>query len=237
MKYLFTTLAVGQEYLDNAIECYSNIGSKTNCDFNITTNVDLPNTERINFDYFTLDRYHDTGAGFSFFLDLKCLSLKYALDKGYDYVIFNDADWRITENFTEDKILSLFNYMEKNDLDLLFERPGKIGYYKDKPESCFFQDKLNDFHVYEHNKWDDAHVTNEQFLVFRVNWKFRYFVRRWEEMMWYSIANNIRNYPDGFEIGVAALESEMKYDYDQWRALIRDCFKFNSKDGKEFIRF
>jgi hypothetical protein len=56
-------------------------------------------------------------------------------------------------------------------------------------------------------------------------------------MMWYSIANNIRNYPDGFEIGVAALESEMKYDYDQWRALIRDCFKFNSKDGKEFIRF
>ena len=71
MKYLFTTLAVGDEYLNNAIECYKNIGEKTNCDFNITTNVNLDNDGKINYDYFTLNRYHDTGAGFSFFLDFK----------------------------------------------------------------------------------------------------------------------------------------------------------------------
>jgi hypothetical protein len=91
--------------------------------------------------------------------------------------------------------------------------------------------------VFEHNKWDEAHVVNEQFLVFRNNWKFRYFVRRWEEFLWYSIKNNIRNYPDGFEIGVSALESEMKWNYDAFRHLIPDCFEFHDKSGKLWKRF
>ncbi len=66
MKYLFTTLAVGDSYLDNAIKCYTNLADKTSCDFNITTNVDRENTPRLNFDYFKLDRYNDYGAGFLF---------------------------------------------------------------------------------------------------------------------------------------------------------------------------
>ncbi len=36
----------------------------------------------------------------------------------------------------------------------------------------------------------------------------------WEQFLWYSIHNDIRNYPDGFEIGVSALEAGMKWNYN-----------------------
>lgn len=238
MKYLFTTLAVGADYLDNAIQCFKDIRNKTNCDFNITTNVSLDNEERINFDFFSLDRYHDDMAGFSFFLDLKSLSLKYALDKGYDYVIFIDADWRITNEFSEEKLLNLFKHMDNNELDMLAERPAEIGYYKENFDRCYFKEKILDYHLFEHNKWDRAHVFNEQFMVFKINWKFRYFIRHWEQMMWYNIANNIRNYPDGFEIGVSVLEAEMKYQYTyDWMQHVKNIFTFNNKQGETFTRF
>lgn len=238
MKYLFTTLAVGKNYVDNAQKSYLDIRNKTTqCDFNITTNSYIENIDRINFDYFTLDRYKDNGGGFNFFLNLKALSLKYAPDKEYDYVIFTDADWNITKNFSEKKILSLFEYMKEKDIDALFERPNEIGYNKEHINECYFKEKIQDYHVMEHTKWDKAHIFNEQFFVLKVNWKFRYFVRRWEEMMWYSIANEIRNYPDGFEIGVAALEAEMNIDFDQWRSLVKDCFSFYDKSNNLYSRF
>lgn len=238
MKYLFTTLAIGDSYVDNTLKFYSNLRDKTTfCDLNITTNVVKENQDRINFDYFSLDRYTDSMNGFNFYLNLKALSLKYALDKGYDYVIFTDADWNITDDFSEEKILSLFDYLEKNNLDGLFERPNEIGYNKEHFDECYFKEKISDYHVMEHSKWDKAHVFNEQFFVLKTSWKYRYFVRRWEEMMWYSIANDIRNYPDGFEIGVAALEADMKWDYDQWRNHASNCFQFKNKTGETYYRF
>lgn len=237
MKYIFTTLAVGEDYLENATKCYTEYSEKCNANFNITTNEMCEVGTKVNLDIFKLDKYHDDGPGFSFYLNLKVLSLKYCLNKGYDYIIYNDADWRMTENFSEQKIYNMFNYMEKNNIDFLFERPAKIGDHKKNMNNCFFDRKLKDYNVFEHTKWDDAHVVNEQFLVFKNNWKFKYFVRRWEEFLWYSINNNIRNYPDGFEIGVSALESEMKYDYDAFRHTIPGCFEFNDKSGNLHIRF
>lgn len=237
MKYIFTTLAVGQSYLENARKCYTEYSEKCNADFNITTNEICEVGPKVNLDIFKLNKYHDDGPGFSFYLNLKVLSLKYCLDKGYDYIIFNDADWRMTQNFSEQKIFNMFNYMEKNNVDFLFERPAKIGDHKKDMSNCFFDRKLKDYNVFEHSKWDDAHVVNEQFLVFKNNWKFRFFVRRWEEFLWYSINNNIRNYPDGFEIGVSALESEMKYDYDAFRHTIPGCFEFHDKTGNLHTRF
>lgn len=239
MKYLFTTLAVGDSYLDNAIDCYNNLSKKTHlCDFNITTNQQIKNHDKINFDFFSLSRYNGDLPGFSFYLSLKALALKYAINIAkYDYVIYNDADWRVTENFSEEKILSLFAHMEKHNYDLLFERPAEIGYYKNKPHECFFSEKILDFNVNEHALWDKAHCTNEQFLVFKVNWKFKVFVMKWEMFLWYSIANNLRSYPDGFDIGVSALESNMNWDYNDWRFLVSNCFEFKDKSGNTHIRF
>jgi hypothetical protein len=237
MKYIFTTLAVGDSYLKNASECYTKYSKLCSADFNITTNENYEVGPKVNLDLFKLDKYDDGNPGFSFFLNLKVLSLKYCLDKGYDYIIYNDADWRMTENFSEDKLFNLFNHMENNNLDFLFERPAKIGDHKKDMSGCFFDRKMYDYHVFEHTKWDEAHVVNEQFMVFRNNWKFRYFVRRWEEFLWYSIHNNIRNYPDGFDIGVSALESEMKWDWNSFRAFLPSCFEFRDKTENLHIKF
>ena len=130
MKYIFTTLAVGESYIQNASECYTKYSDRCTADFNITTNEQYQVGPKVSLDIFKLDRYEDGNSGFSFFLNLKVLSLKYCLDKGYDYIIYNDADWRMTENFSEDKLFNMFNHMETNDLDFLFERPALIGGHK-----------------------------------------------------------------------------------------------------------
>ena len=237
MKYIFTTLAVGDFYLNNAKECYTECSEKCSADFNITTDELIDVVPRINIDLLKLDKYHDDEGGFSFYLNLKVLSLKYCLDKNYDFIIFNDADWRITNGFKEEKILNMFNHMKEQNIDFLFERPALIGSGKKDMQNCFYARKIEEYHVLEHDKWDNAHVVNEQFLVFRNTWKFRFFVNRWEQFLWYSIKNNIKNYPDGFEIGVSALEANMKWHFDSFRHLIPNCFEFHDKSGNIHTRF
>jgi hypothetical protein len=145
MKYIFTTLAVGDSYVRNASKCYTAYSNKCSADFNITTNELCEVGSKVNLDLFKLDRYDDGNPGFAFYLNLKVLSLKYCLDKGYDYVIYNDADWRIRDNFNEDKLFDLFKYMEDKNLDFLFERPSKIGSHKGDMSNCFFERKLYDY--------------------------------------------------------------------------------------------
>jgi hypothetical protein len=94
-----------------------------------------------------------------------------------EYIIFTDGDWRMYDGFSEEKILNMLSYMEKDGLDFLFERPAPIGPHKLEPEQSFFREKLYDYDVFEHTKWDEAHVVNEQFLVFKNNWKFKFFVQ------------------------------------------------------------
>ena len=237
MKYCFTTLAVGESYFENSLKNYTEYSERCSADFNITTDTNHSDTPRVSINVLKLDKYHDNGNGFTFFLNLKVLALKHCLDRGYDYIVYNDGDWRMTPGFKEEGILKLFNYMDIHNVDMLFERPAKVGSHKQDLRNCFFERKLKDYHVFDHTKWDEAHVVNEQFLVFKNNWKFRLFIHEWEKFLWYSIHNDIRNYPDGFEIGVSALLSDMKYEYDAYRHHLPQMFEFYSKDGKLHTRF
>ena len=75
-------------------------------------------------------------------------------------------------------------------------------------------------------------------LVFKNNYKFRMFVQNWEKFLWYSIQNDIRNYPDGFEIGVSALQAGMKWHYmGIFNHFLPSCFEFYTKLGDKHIRF
>lgn len=252
MKYCFTTLAVGEPYESRTSEFYRSLSEKTeNCDFFITTNNSefLPINDKIKINYINQEKLHDSRGGFSFNLNLKCLSLKHvkAYEKKmieenpdfqkYDYVIFTDGDWIMYDEFSEEKILNMLNYMESENLDFVFERPASIGDSRKNPEQSFFRDKIYDYDILEYDKWDTAHVVNEQFLVFKNNWKLTLFEQKWEQMLWYSIANNIRNYPDGFEIGVSALESGMNWNYKLF-SILSNCFYFHAKYSDiKHIRF
>jgi hypothetical protein len=237
MKYIFTTLSIGESYFNTSLETFNRMLSKCNADFNITTNITECTTDKINLDILNLEKYSENNDYFGFYFNLKSLSLKSCLDKGYDYVVYLDSDWKESEGFSEEKFLKLFEHMEFNNLDFLFERPGRVGDHKKNLDYCFFREKLNDYHVFEHDKWDDAHVPNEQFMVFKNNDKFRFFVSRWEQFLWYSIKNNIKNYAEGFEIGVSSLEAKMNWDWDSFRGILTECFEFHDKLGNLHKRF
>lgn len=255
MKYCFTTLAVGEFYENKTKEFFTNLIPRTNnCDFFVTTtNKELSHeSDRVKVNVInpvSLRTTHDK-LNFPFHLNLKCLSLKHVLNyqketlkintsfEKYDFVIFCDGDWSMHEEFSEQKIISMLEHMDKENIDFLFERPASIGGYKKEPQNCFFRNKLEDYEVFDHNKWDDAHVPNEQFLVFKNNNKLKFFVQRWEMFLWYCIANDITSYPDGFEIGVSALEADMKYAYyGYFNHFLINCFTFLNKSGEKSIRF
>lgn len=248
MKYCFTTLAVNEPYETKTKQFYDDLRKNTRqCNFFITTmNNNLLNQgDRIYTKIINPYSIDDSRGGFSFHLNLKCLSLKHVIDwekenpnDKHDYIIFTDGDWGMYTGFNEDKILNMLNHMDRENIDCLFERPAPIGAHKQNPNESFFKDKLYDYDVFNHNKWDQAHCVNEQILVFKNNWKFKFFVQRWEQFLWYSIANDIRNYPDGFEIGVSILEAEMTYEYEGlFRNYLNNCFYFYTKTNDLHIRF
>lgn len=244
MRYCFATLAVGNPYEEQTVSCYQELAANTeHCDFYIaSTNTELKDLgEKIFVKHIDPYSLHDSRGGFSFHLNLKVLALKATLEKysgkHYDYIIFADGDWRMHTGFQEQKILNMFEAMERDDIDFYFERPADIGGAKRQPNESFFKEKLYDYDVFDHTKWDTAHCVNEQFLVFRNSWKFKFFVQRWEMFLWYSIANDIRNYPDGFEIGVSALEADMKWNYQGCFHGLTDCFSFYTKLGDFHTRF
>lgn len=253
MNYFFTTLAINEPYFENSIKLFCDIHNTTEKSFfNITTtqkdidNLKLSNEElfenlKINFPRihlstiesfdFKIDCPLDSdGYGFTFNVNLKSLSLKSCFKLGitFDYIFFIDGDWSLHTGFSEGKIFDLIQNMESRGIDFAFERPARIGDDRTKPENSFYRQKIHDYDISEIPIWDEAHVCNEQFLVFKNSWKLKVFTQKWEQMMWYSIANKIRNYAEGFEIGICALESKMTWDWFLF-PILRDCFKFNPK--------
>ena len=239
MKYCFTTLAIGEEYEQNALRLFNSLKDKTtNCDFFLTTDND-------SYKDFEDDRIR----GFSFNLNLKCMALKHVLafekenkqkDENYkphDFVFYIDGDWSLMDGFNESKIMNIFNYMINESKDFIFERPALVRESRLDPENSFFRDKIYDYDILEYTGWDNAHVCNEQLLLFKNNYKFRYMAKRWEQFLHYTMYNDIRNYPDGFEIGVSALEAGMEHNWGAFQAFLGECFSFHTKEGVWHGRF
>jgi hypothetical protein len=248
MRYCFATLAVNEPYESKSQEFYKELREKTEHGnfFITTTNEEFPELgDKIFKKVIKPHSLYCSGGGFDFHLNLKCLSLKHVIefeknnpDIHHDYVIFTDGDWGLWSGFSEDKILRMLDHMDELGLECLFERPAPIGAHKENPNESFFREKLYDYDVFDHSKWDEAHCVNEQILVLKNNWKFKFFVQRWEQFLWYSIANDIRNYPDGFEIGISILESEMNYAYQgMLNHHLNDCFYFYTKTNDLHVRF
>jgi hypothetical protein len=261
-KYFITTLAINEPYFEKSLDFYTQLHDRTkNCTLNITaTRNDLSRLEEhtgLTYDEFkerypkinlnTLEDFNFRidfplemdGTGFIFNLNLKVISIKSCLKlkQNFDYLIYIDGDWGIHDGFDEEKFFRLFENMEASDIDFAFERPARIGDGRVNPSQTFYADKFYDYECLDNPLWDNAHVTNEQFLVFKNNWKLILFEQKWEQMLWYTIANNIRNYPDGFEIGVSALEAGMKWNYNLF-PILSNCFYFYPKyNDIKYIRF
>ena len=50
--------------------------------------------------------------------------------------------------------------------------------------------------------------------------------------------DKIRNYAEGFEIGISALEAGMKWHFNNaFGHFLQNCFEFETKYGQKHIRF
>jgi hypothetical protein len=85
-------------------------------------------------------------------------------------------------------------------------------------------------------KYDDAHVVNEQFMVFKNNDKFKIFCDRWKERNDFGIQNNIWAFAEGLEIGMSAIDANMTMNWQLMRSL-KQCFRFKNNTGIFFERF
>lgn len=250
MKYCFATLAAGEEYETKAIKLFSDIALRTrNCDFFLTTtNENIPYMgDRFIIKVINPPSLHHEAIGTtSFHYNLKSLALKNIVEhekkniekEKYDYIIYIDSDWGMYDLFSEEKVLNMLKWVKESEYDFVFERPARIGDSRAHPEGSFFMQKLLDYDMLEYPKWDEAHCANEQFMIFKNNYKFKFFTQRWEQFLWYSIENKIRNYAEGFEIGISALEAGMNWHFmNAFGHFLQQCFFFYTKSGDFHIRF
>jgi len=232
-KYIYTTLAIGTDYLDRALKFSHELLTK---DIDVhriiisdLIHLDVPsNTTIIPVDADTITR---VGNGFNY--NLKYQAIEKALNYNFEYIIYTDADWRIHERYNYSKLDMFF---DNNTLDFYFERPHLIGTGKNDEWSCFWKHKIIPYNLNETSKYDNAHVCNEQFFILKNTNKLSVFVEAWKNRNQFCIDNNLWTFAEGVEIGMSVIDAGMTFSWQELRSL-SSCFEFNDISGRLHVRF
>lgn len=236
MKYLYCTIAIGETYFNSAKNFAENLNQRSNNHHMlIVTDKTYAPIENTTIKILPDDKIVFTSGCFNY--NLKYYPLFLANQMDYDYIIFVDADWRITDNYDESGVESMFNFMGENNYDMLFERPHRIGDSKLNGRECIFYHKIDFYDLLNTDVYDDGHFCNEQFIVFRKNDKFNIFVHKWEELYLKAAKANLWAFAEGLEIGMSMAYSKMSGCYIAWERFVKGMFEFNSRDGGLLIRF
>lgn len=235
MKYTFCTIAIGDRYLDSALTLSEKLLQiDENSHMIIVTDEDYENKSNVSF--YKLPSTKKLFLKNFFNYNLKYYPIKLSVDMDFEFIIFIDSDWVIENNLTLKNLDSLFNYMEKNNFDFLFERPHKIGDGK-RNDGCFWKHKLDFYKLNETDEFDDGHVVNEQFLVFKNSEKIKVFIKAWEDLEIKASEGNLWAFAEGVEIGMSMVKANLSYCFYNWFHHVKNCFSFRTKDNKYFKRF
>lgn len=146
----------------------------------------------------------------SFNYNLKFLAIKNALKTfNSDYLIMTDGDFSIESGYSVEKIQDFLSSLKEEDSDIFSYLKG-VAKYEDGSitKECAWGYKVDFYKVYELDP--PVYIFQEQFLVFKNGTKLNEFIRYWEELCKLSIDNNIDNYAECLEIGIAAKKANMK---------------------------
>lgn len=248
MKYLFCSLCLGKSYADSCIDFSKKLYSfNKSAKHLLVSDQDKKtfNSKNIIFKKFNDElqvRNPTQPEHFNFNYNLKYYPIKESINQDVDFIFFIDADWQIdnSENgFSIEKIEDLLQWFNKSEYDFLFERPHAIGGSVSKEGlcNCFFKHKIEPFKLSEKCKYKNAHVCNEQFLLFKNNSKLKKFVQAWEDRYHFCVKNNVWQFAEGVEIGMSAADAKMKSTYGWPYDAIRNCFIFETKQGLVYNRW
>lgn len=239
MRYTYTTLAIGSKYLVNAIELAEQLNKKSTShslviiNHLIESDSIISNTifKKIDIDT-TITHIHNV-----FNYNLKYLSIEEALKiNNNEFIIYLDSDWLLHEEYSEDKMNNFLQSFSSMNLDVLYERPHKIGDHKNNPEKCFWKHKIQPYNLLSNNRYDHANVVNEQFLLFKHNSKIDTFVNKWKFLNFFGIENQIWPFAEGVEIGMSIEDAAMKSCWKPLKELSK-MFRFKNISGHTYERF
>jgi hypothetical protein len=234
MKYFFTTLAIGQKYYDSAIN-FSN--KLMDLDPNILRVIvsDIEAEHPSNTKIIKVKNNTQFTVRNTFNYNLKYLAIKEAINFASEYIIFTDADWIISNEYDKAKIIK-FLEDSSPEIDFFFERPHAIGDSKRDLNNCFWRHKIEPYGLADIHDYDKAHVCNEQFMIFKNNDKLKNFVNFWSSRNQFCIDKNVWTFAEGVEIGMSAIDADMKSDWSCFRT-IENCFEFYDVCGNHYTRF
>lgn len=234
MRYIFTTLAIGQKYYDSAIKFSNNLFELDPDTIRIIVS-DIEAAGPANTKIIKTEDNIESIVCNTFNYNLKYLAIKEAINFDCEYIIFTDADWIISKNYDKNRI---FKFLKENspEVDFFFERPHPIGHSKLEWNNCFWRHKIEPYKLMDTNQYDEAHVCNEQFAIFKNNDKLKSFVEAWAKRNQFCIDNNVWTFAEGVEMGMSAIDAGM---LTQWSSFytINHCFEFYDVRGQHHIRF
>lgn len=236
-NYIYCTIAIGENYFTSACEFAKrlNLFSKKHKVL-IVTDQEFVDIENCMFhkvpSYLTL--FYPNGC---FNYNLKHYPIKVCSETEYNTIFYFDADWKINDSYSEEKIYNFIQSMDSSELDFCFERPHYIG-AKHEWDNCFWRHKIEPYKLMETTRYDNGHVCNEQFLAFKNNDKLKKFIDFWDFLDKFSVENNIWPFAEGLEIGMSSIEANMKFSWNEFYHL-NSCYYFYANNSPEhtFIRF
>jgi hypothetical protein len=236
MRYTFCTIAIGEKYINNTLNLIKSLNEHSDKHhFVVVTDNDNLNVKNTTF--ITINKEIKLFIKNSFNYNLKYIPIKFSSEMDFDYVIFIDADWSLSDGYSHSKIIDTLTFMENNKYDFCFERPHLIGKGKTEDNLIFWKHKRDFYNLLDTNQFDDGHVVNEQFLIFKNNEKLKTFSNFWETLCDKATKEDLWAFAEGVEIGMSSSVSKMSYDYYSWQKILTNCFNFTTVDGKFYNRF
>ena len=236
MRYVFCTIAIGEKYVSNVLNLINQLNDHSNKHhFVVVTDDETIKADNTSFIIINKDIKLFIQNSFNY--NLKYLPIKISSEMDFDYVIFIDADWSLSDGYSHDKIIQVLTFMENNEYDFCFERPHLIGHGKTQDDLIFWKHKRDFYDLLNTNQFDDGHVVNEQFLIFKNNQKLKTFALFWESLCDKATKGDLWGFAEGVEIGMSASVSKMKYEYYGWQKILTNCFNFTTVSGIFYNRF
>jgi len=236
-KHLYCTLAVGERYLKSALKMVETLNKVSNDHhFLIVTHAEIPDVPpNTTIEILPEDKVLFLGECFNYML--KYYPLYMASKTNYENIIFIDADWRIRKEYNAKRVNELFEHMDKENLDILFERPCNIGDGKKNSQECIFYHKIDFYKLLETDEYDAGYFCNEQFLVFKNNDKFKVFVEKFKELYYHGTKHELWPFAEGLEMGMSMAVAKLKGAWMHWGFFLREFFEFTSNDGGVSVKF
>ena len=116
MRYVFCTIAIGQKYIDSAVNLAKQLNDISNeHHFIIVTD----NTEHVvdNVTFIEVPKDKKLFIQNYFNYNLKYLPIKHSSELDFDYIIFIDADWSLGDEYSTEKVHNVLEFMEINKYD------------------------------------------------------------------------------------------------------------------------